>query len=284
MHLNQQLLRSLLVMGDVIEARDTYTGGHVWRVSQLAKLLALRHGLSHDEAVHVSICGYLHDLGKIGISDSILLKPGRLDELQFDTIKTHPLIGANLLNEHPLGELVLDVVFHHHERLDGKGYPHGLDGDNLSLNAQIICLADAFDALTSSRPYRKGAKIADAFSILMKESGSQFNPELLAALNSLSLEADLAHIVGHSDEGLPVMDCPACGAVLTLTRQTVDGDIAYCRTCTGKHILHKKMDVFEAEFTGTTGTPLELLPLPNMDVITDFIKKIPATLEVKAKM
>lgn len=281
MQLNKGLLRSLLAMADVIEARDTYTGGHVWRVSQLAKLLAIKHGLTHDETIHVSIGGYLHDIGKIGIPDSILRKPGRLDELEFDTIKTHPLIGANLLNEHPLGDLVLDVVLHHHERLDGKGYPHALDGDNLSLNAQIISVADAFDALTSLRPYRKGTKIEEALSILMKDSGSQFNPELLAALNSLSLGSGLIHLVGHSDEGIPLIDCPACGAVITITRQTHHGDIAFCRTCTTKHILHKKDDLFEAESTGTKGAPNNLLPTPNMEVITDFVKKVPAKLDVK---
>lgn len=281
MQLNKELLSSLLVMADVIEARDTYTGGHVWRVSQLAKLLAVKHGLSNHEAIHASVGGYLHDIGKVGIPDSILRKTGKLDDAEFETIKTHPIIGANLMNEHPLGYLVLDVVLHHHERLDGRGYPHGLDGDKLSLHAQIISVADAFDALTSLRPYRKGTKIEDALSILMKDSGSQFNPELLAVLNSLSLGSALTHIVGHSDEGIPLIDCPACGAVFTITRQTQNGDLAFCRTCAAKIVLHKKDDLFEAEFSGSTGVPRDLLPVPNMDVINDFVKKIPVTLDVK---
>lgn len=280
LNIEKDMLKSLLAMADVIEARDTYTGGHVWRVSQFAKLVALEFGLSKNEAVHVSMGGYLHDMGKIGIPDSILRKPGKLDDAEFETIKTHPLIGANLLNEHPLGNIVLDMALHHHERIDGKGYPHSLDGDRLSLNAQIISVVDAFDALTSSRPYRKGTKIEDALSIMMKGSGSQFNPGLLATLSSLSLGSELAHIVGHSDEGLPLIDCPACGAIFTITRHTHDGDIAFCPTCTGKMVMHKKDDFFEPEFTGTTGLPRDLLPTPNMDVITDFVKKIPNTLEV----
>ena len=280
LNIEKDLLKSLLVMVDVIEARDTYTGGHVWRVSQFAKLLALEFGLSNDEAVHVSIGGYIHDIGKIGIPDSILRKADKLTDLEFATIKTHPLIGADLLSEHPLADLVLDVVLHHHERLDGKGYPHGLSGDDLSLNAQLICLADAFDALTSSRPYRKGTKIKDALSILMKDSGSQFNPGLLVALNALSLGPDLVHVVGHSDEGIPLIDCPACGAIFAIGRQTRDGDIAFCRTCTGKMVMHRKADAFMPEFTGTTGVPGDLQPAPNMDVITDFIKKIPNMLNV----
>ena len=279
LNIEKDLLKSLLVMVDVIEARDTYTGGYVWRVSQLAKLLALEYGLSNDQAVHVSIGGYMHDIGKIGIPDSILRKADKLTDLEFATIKTHPLIGADLLSEHPLANLVLDVVLHHHERLDGRGYPHGLDGDALSLNAQLICLADAFDALTSSRPYRKGTKIEDALSILMKDSGSQFNPGLLAALNALSLGPDLVHVVGHSDEGIPLIDCPACGAIFAIGRQTHDGDIAFCRTCTGKMVMHKKADIFMPEFTGSTGVPGDLQPAPNMDVITDFIKRIPSNLD-----
>jgi HD-GYP domain-containing protein (c-di-GMP phosphodiesterase class II) len=282
MNIEKDLLKSLLVMTDVIEARDTYTGGHVWRVSQFAKALALKLGLSNDEAVHASIGGYLHDLGKIGIPDVILRKPEKLTDAEFETIKTHPMIGANLLNEHPLGGLVLDVVMHHHERVDGKGYPHQIDGDSLSLNAQIVGLTDAFDALTSSRPYRKGTKIDDAVSILMKDSGSHFRPDLLAALQALSLTPELVHIVGHSDEGIPIIDCPACGAIFSVSRRTHDGDIAYCRTCTGKHIMHKKADTFDPEFTGTTGAPSDLQPKPDMDVVTDFIRKIPNSLNIQS--
>jgi HD-GYP domain-containing protein (c-di-GMP phosphodiesterase class II) len=280
--IEKDLLKSLLVMTDVIEARDTYTGGHVWRVSQLAKALALQLGLSKDEAIHVSIGGYLHDLGKIGIPDIILRKPEKLTEAEFDTIKTHPIIGANLLNEHPLGNLVLDMATHHHERIDGKGYPDGIDGDHLSLNAQIIGLTDAFDALTSSRPYRKGTKIDDAISILMKDSGSHFDPRLLAGLQALSGTPQLVHIVGHSDEGIPIIDCPACGAIFSISRRTQDGDIAFCRVCTGKHIMHKKADAFEAEFSGVTGTPNDLRPRADMDVVTDFMKKVPNSLNVQA--
>jgi len=281
MNIEKDLLKSLLVMTDVIEARDTYTGGHVWRVSQLSKTLALKLGLSNDEAIHASIGGYLHDLGKIGIPDVILKKPEKLTDVEFDTIKTHPTIGANLLSEHPLGNLVLDVVIHHHERMDGRGYPNKIDGDELSLNAQIVGLTDAFDALTSSRPYRKGTKIENAISILMKDSGSHFNPNLLAALQTLSLTPELIHIVGHSDEGIPLIDCPACGSIFSISRRTRDGDVAFCRTCTGKHVMHKKANTFEAEFSGVTGTPHDLQPQPDMDVVTDFMKKIPSSLNVQ---
>ncbi|MEW5941716.1 MAG: HD-GYP domain-containing protein [Chloroflexota bacterium] len=282
MHLEveKDLLKSLLVMADVIEARDTYTGGHVWRVSQIARSLALEFGLSEDKAVHVGIGGFLHDLGKVGIPDHILHKKGGLDANEFDVIKTHPLIGARLIEEHPLGAFVRDVILHHHERLDGKGYPEGLDGDALSLPSRIIALADAFDALTSVRPYHKGKTIDEAVSILTQASGSHFDPGLVAALQAARLRPSLVHVVGHSDEGIPLIDCPACGSVFTVRRHTLDGDIVFCRACTGKMIMHKRGDTFDPEFTHQTGAPRDVQPTPDMDVIKDFVARVPKELEI----
>ena len=114
--IGKSLLKSLLIMGDVIEARDTYTGGHVWRVSQYAKLLAKQIGLSQDETTQGSIGGYLHDLGKVGISDNILRKKSGLDGNEFDALKTHPTIGGKLIEAHPLAELALDA--------DSRGAAH----------------------------------------------------------------------------------------------------------------------------------------------------------------
>jgi HD-GYP domain-containing protein (c-di-GMP phosphodiesterase class II) len=279
--IHKDVLKSLLVMGDVIEARDPYTGGHVWRVSQFARLLALKHGLNRDEAVHVSIGGYLHDLGKVGIPDLILRKKDKLDDSEYETIKTHPSIGRGLVSEHPLGALVLDMVLHHHERLDGRGYPDGLAGNAISLHARLINVADAFDALTSTRPYHKGKTVDEALAILKDAGGSQFDPKLVAAMDELSRGPDLAHIVGHSDHGIPLIECPACSSVLTVLRLTRDGDTVFCRTCTGKMTMHRQADSFEAEFTGQTGAPRDLEPTANMEVIKDFVAGVPGKLRVQ---
>ncbi|MCI0555103.1 MAG: HD domain-containing protein [Anaerolineae bacterium] len=126
--MNNELIKSLLVMANVVEARDPYTGGHLWRVSQFAKLLSIKAGLSEVEAIQISLGGYLHDLGKVGIPDAILRKPDRLTEQEIEIIKTHPLIGGKLINAHPLSSLVCSPILEHHERLDGKGYPCGLSG------------------------------------------------------------------------------------------------------------------------------------------------------------
>ncbi len=279
--IDKDLLKSLLVLADIIEVRDPYTGGHVWRVSHITKNLALKAGLSNDQAIYASIGAYIHDLGKVGIPDAILNKTDKLTDGEFETIKTHPVIGASLLNEHPLSELVYDVVIHHHERLDGKGYPYHLDGDTLSINAKLVALADSFDALTSSRPYRKAMQIDDAIALLTKDSGLCFDPSLISALQALSHSPELTHIVGHSDDGIPLINCPACGSIFSISRETSDGDSAYCRVCTGKHIMHRSGSTFIPEFTGTTGTPQDLQPKPDLNVITDFVLKIPKALQLE---
>lgn len=123
--MNNDLIKSLLVMADVVEGRDPYTGGYLWRVSQFAKLLSIKTGLAETEAIQTSLGGYLHDLGKVGIPDAILRKPDKLSEQEFEIIKTHPLLGGGIINAHPLSSLVCSPILEHHERLDGKGYPCG---------------------------------------------------------------------------------------------------------------------------------------------------------------
>ena len=121
--LDRQLLKSLLRLGSVVEARDPYTGGHLWRVAQFAKLLSARLELSPGDRFRLTVGAYLHDLGKVGIPESVLLKKGELTEDEFALIRTHPAIGASLLREHPLGHYILDVVEHHRAWIDGGGYP-----------------------------------------------------------------------------------------------------------------------------------------------------------------
>ena len=162
MDIDKPLLKSLLIMADIIEARDPYTGGHVWRVSQFAKLLATKIGLLEDEIIKISIAAYLHDMGKVGIPDDILKKAEALTDEEYAIIKTHPSIGGKLLGSHPLAEMVTSAANDHHERMDGKGYPRGLSGKQISLTVSIISIADAFDAMTSVRPYRKGMSVEQA--------------------------------------------------------------------------------------------------------------------------
>ncbi|CAK0743121.1 hypothetical protein CCP4SC76_1270006 [Gammaproteobacteria bacterium] len=129
MPLQSELLKSLFSLSMIVEARDPYTGGHLWRVSQFSRLLAQAAGLSPRTAALAELGGFLHDLGKVGVPDAILNKPGRLDDDEFSVIRTHPTVGQRLLNPHPLSHLAMEAVAGHHEMPNGRGYPIGLNGD-----------------------------------------------------------------------------------------------------------------------------------------------------------
>ncbi len=275
MKIDKPLLKSLLIMADIIEARDPYTGGHVWRVSQFAKLLATKIGLLEEEAIKISIAAYLHDLGKVGIPDDILRKTEALTDAEYAIVKTHPSIGSKLLNSHPLAEMVSSAASDHHERMDGKGYPRGLHGEQLSLTARIVSIADAFDAMTSTRPYRKGMSVEQALCRLEEGAGTQFDSELVNHICELGRAGDLDHIVGHTADGIPTVICPHCGPVIAIPRNTKDGDILYCRACHGRLKLHQSGDSFVAEMTGMTDDPRNLEPVVNEDAAEDVLAQIP---------
>lgn len=266
------LIKSLLVLADVIEARDPYTGGHIWRVSQFSKLLAVKIGLPEKEALQISLSGYLHDLGKVGIPDHILRKEGKLTEKEYNVIKTHPLIGKKLIKAHPLSEMVCKPIVEHHERLDGHGYPHGLHDEEIALSSKIVGAVDVLDALTSARPYRREMPLDKACQIMEEGSGTHFDPGLLAHLSALASNEDLSHIIGHSAEGIPMVTCPVCGPVLTVPRTARTGDVVFCRACQGKFILHPLNDSFEAEMIGKTENPFELQPDPNAAALEDLLR------------
>ncbi len=277
--MEKALLKSLLILADIIEARDPYTGGHVWRVSQFAKLLAVKAGLTETEALQISLGGYLHDLGKIGISDSILLKPDTLTDQEFDTIKTHPLIGMKLITEHPLSSLVCKPILEHHERPDGNGYPNGLSGDQISLQSRIVGIADALDAMTSTRSYRKGLPQELALALIEQGMGTQFDSSLVEHISDLGDAGDLGHIIGHSAEGIPMITCPTCGPIISIPRTARDGDVVFCRACTGKLVLHRAGDTFNAELAGMARSPFDLQARPNDAAIDDLVKQIPKILK-----
>lgn len=246
--LDSGLLKSLLSFGSVIEARDAYTGGHTWRVAQYSKKLAAKAGLSDSEIFISFLGGYIHDIGKVGIPDHILNKTEALTNQEYDIIKSHTTTGKNILVEHPLSVLVLDAVSHHHERVDSKGYPDGVDGTDLSIFSRIISIADAFDAMTSTRSYRVGMSKEKAISILKNEKGKQFDSTLANLFIELTVDGKLDGIIGHSDKETPLLDCPVCGPIIAVPQNKKNGDIIYCNSCKGKFELHIKADTFEVEF------------------------------------
>ncbi|WP_443114232.1 HD-GYP domain-containing protein [Herbaspirillum seropedicae] len=234
---DEQLLMSLFLLAWAVEARDPYTGGHLWRVARLSRLLAESAGLEPQQVARVTIGAFLHDLGKIGIPDAVLGKKSRLDEAEYAVIKTHPEIGHRMLAGHPLAALAEDAVLLHHETPDGRGYPFGRRGEEIPLAARIVGICDAFDAMTSTRPYRSGMPIARAMEIIGSELGRQFDATLGRLFIGLQQHAELAHIVGHSDEGIPMQRCLSCGPVVVRPRHAVAGDTLYCPACHSEYTL-----------------------------------------------
>jgi HD-GYP domain-containing protein (c-di-GMP phosphodiesterase class II) len=175
----EQVASSLL---QALKERDPYTYGHCRRVARHARLLAQAAGLSEFEQSAVEYASLFHDLGKMGIPDSILLKPGRLTEEEEAIMRAHPVKSAEIiqpLTSVPFFKTVLPGIRHHHERFDGKGYPDGVWGDAIPLIARIILIADTFDAMTTTRPYRKGMDKSIAYKELLTFSGRQFDTQLV---------------------------------------------------------------------------------------------------------
>jgi len=174
-------LQTVNALARAVEIRDQYTGNHTQRVTDYAMQLAQDLHLSPDESHALRIGTPLHDIGKIGIADSILQKPGRLTEEEFELMKTHAKVGSELLASIPGLRPMLPIVRHHHERWDGTGYPDRLDHDRIPRLARIVAVVDAFDAMTSDRPYRRAMSFAAAFEEIAKDRGKHFDPECVKA-------------------------------------------------------------------------------------------------------
>jgi putative nucleotidyltransferase with HDIG domain len=175
-------LGAIRALAAALDARDPYTAGHSERVSALSVLIARQLSLSEAEVDIIRLGALLHDIGKIGVADHILRKPGALSADEFEQIRRHPGLGARILRKVPFLEPHLAIVELHHERPDGKGYPFGLLGDNIPLDARIVHVADAFDAMTSARAYRPARAASVALVELQRYSGSQFDPASVDAL------------------------------------------------------------------------------------------------------
>jgi putative nucleotidyltransferase with HDIG domain len=162
-----------------VEAKDHYTRGHSEAVARYATTISKEFGFGEEEAERLYIAGLLHDIGKIGIKEDILLKPGKLTREEYDVIKEHPMIGAKILGPAGFHPDVMKAVSSHHERPDGWGYPQGIKGNGIYLGAAIINVADVFDAMTSERPYRPALSIQEAVEELKRHAGTQFNKEVV---------------------------------------------------------------------------------------------------------
>ncbi|MFW5808052.1 MAG: HD domain-containing phosphohydrolase [Spirochaetota bacterium] len=175
-------------LGRAAEFKDNETGMHVIRISNFSRIIAMASGVSENEANLLLHAAPMHDIGKIGIPDSILLKPGKLDAGEWEIMKKHPVIGADIIGEHSseIMHVAKICAMYHHERYDGSGYPAGLAGDDIPYYARIVAIVDVYDALTSERPYKKAWPLDEALDLIKRERGSHFDPDLADSfLNSI---------------------------------------------------------------------------------------------------
>jgi diguanylate cyclase (GGDEF)-like protein len=178
---SESLVESIFAFAKTIELKDHYTGEHVEKTVYFATRIARQLKFSIEEIENVRQAAILHDLGKIGISDKILLKNARLSPQEYEEIKKHPQIAADILRPIQFLHSVIPLILYHHERWDGKGYPTGLKGDVIPVGARIIAIADVYQALISNRPYRKAFSKEEAIKIIREGSGSQFDPKIVKA-------------------------------------------------------------------------------------------------------
>jgi HD-GYP domain-containing protein (c-di-GMP phosphodiesterase class II) len=191
--LDEHYTKTIEALVSALEARDPYTQAHAGRIRDTAMALAVAMQLSREERRAVKLGSILHDVGKIGVSDSILLKPGALTEREWAVMRSHPQIGERMLQGIDFLSCALPIVRHHHERWDGSGYPDGVEGGDIPVGARIVAVCDAFDAMTSDRPYRPAMSLEAACEELLRGSGRQFDPDCAALL---------VEVVSHLSEEL----------------------------------------------------------------------------------
>jgi HD-GYP domain-containing protein (c-di-GMP phosphodiesterase class II) len=191
-------LNTVKALAAAIDAKDAYTHGHSFRVAKYSVAIGRQLKITDGELPDLEIAAYMHDLGKIGISEAVLAKPGKLSAEEFEEIKKHPVLTNKILEPINLPDFIVNATLQHHERLDGRGYPLGLKGDAISLFAKVIAVADVFDALTSARPYRDAMTVEDALTLLCQGKDTEFDRKVVhaffSALRNKVADQDLAGV------------------------------------------------------------------------------------------
>jgi putative nucleotidyltransferase with HDIG domain len=204
-NIHQNLFSTLYAFVEAIEARDVYTKQHSARVTRYSVIMAKAIGCSEEQMQVLNVAGYLHDIGKIGIPDQILLKPGKLTDEEYQVIKRHPIIGSSIIGHFSMWIEEQKIIRCHHERWDGKGYPDGLTHQEIPFLSRVVALSDVYDALTSDRSYRRKLSEEAAIAIIKENSGSQFDPEVVTVFMDLIRQGKISsdereHPSGISDD------------------------------------------------------------------------------------
>ena len=196
--LEQNTLEAIESLNATVEAKDPYTAGHSVRVQDIALAVGTQLGLERNRLESLRLAGLLHDIGKLAVPDAILTKPARLTEEEFALIQQHSEAGARIVGN--LGRLrdAVPIIRHHHERWDGRGYPHNLAGDSIPIEAAIVGLADAWDAMTTDRPYHRALTVQEALAEIRSGRGTQFAPAVVDAFLATLSRGTLAQIADAS--------------------------------------------------------------------------------------
>jgi len=231
----QRLERSyqdtLNAIANSVEMRDHYTVGHTWRVTNFAVEVAKKLGWSEEKLQDCKMGGVLHDVGKIAVDDSILRKPGKLSKDEFAKMKIHPERGARMLRDIERLKPLIPYCLYHHERFDGKGYPFGLAGENIPLEGRVIAVADAFDAMTSNRPYRKALDPAEAIEEIKTCKGTQFDPAVADAIIACYEEGTITRVIQDFLKDGESIACPFCSTFISIPEKADIGDNFECQVC-----------------------------------------------------
>lgn len=276
--IDHRMLQSLLFLAAVIEARDPWTAGHIWRTSRYARLLAEKIGLEQGDVFLTQTGALVHDLGKIGIPDVILNKRGRFSETEIEVMRHHPEIGHRVVANHPLAPLVEDAILEHHLRIDGGGYPAELDDRSPSMISRLVSVVDTFDAVTSARPYGGAKPVVRAVQVLREEAGRQLDGQFSNVMATMAEAGELDHILHHCGENRLLLHCPDCGPIIAPPEDAADGDGVDCPSCASEFVLHFSRSSYELEWKGSRkGIHL---PRPDLEAVNEVIRAAPKSVSL----
>lgn len=268
----RHVLESLFMTAAVVEARDAFSSGHLWRVSQMTKMLGIQMHLNRQTALEYSIAAYLHSIGKIGVPEHILNKPGKLTSDEYEIVKTHPKIAREMLSHHPLAPMVLESIANACETPSGLGYPAA--STTAPEGARLIAICVAYDAMTSARAYRKAITPEEALEVVRKERGRQFDGDCVDAFVEMHAEGEINSFIGCSEPGVSLLTCGQCGPTLAISHIFKPGERLACRACKIEYEVKGSSGHLHAEPTGNKATADEISPKADARFIDEYVKEI----------
>nr|WP_319554123.1 HD domain-containing phosphohydrolase [uncultured Vibrio sp.] len=245
------LLKEMMLLAWEVEAWEPHTFDHLWRVSKFTHLTATALDWPTLDIAKATLGAFLHDIGKLHIPLNILNKPGALTYNEYLIIQGHSLQGYKLIKDNPLAHFVADTILQHHERVDGRGYPKGLNNNAISKHAKLVSLCDAFDAMTSHRPYRDPMSKEKALDIIQSLLGTQFDSKLGTTFIHLGKLGKFDHIILQSNKRIPLQYCSTCGTTIKVIQHQIKGDVTQCRVCgspcTMQNTILNKNDIWKTK-------------------------------------